>query len=212
MEPALRGQRVVDAVPLPPGAQDLDRKLAAAFERVGQAVRVQLWDQAKAHGLTPTQLQVLLRLAYDPPERRRVGALAVHLDLTQPTLSDAVAVLRRKGLVDSSRATGDARSAVLSLSGRGAELAQTLEDWDMRMRGVLAGLPSTGKEEALRLLLELIAGLQREGVVTVARICVTCRFFMQNAHGHGQHHCALLDLPLDAADLRVDCPEHERAA
>jgi DNA-binding MarR family transcriptional regulator len=203
---------VVAADRLPPGAQDLDRKLAAALERIGQAVRVQLWDWAKAHELTPTQLQVLLRLAYDPQERRRVGALAAELDVTQPTISDAVAVLVRKGLVDRSQTRGDARSPVLSLSPRGADLVRTVEAWDTKLRGALATLPASRKAEALRFLLEVIADLQREGVVTVARMCVTCRFFRQDAHSPGQHHCALLDLPLAPADLRVDCPEHERAA
>jgi DNA-binding MarR family transcriptional regulator len=202
----------VVAPDLPPGAQDLDRKLAAALERVGQAVRVQLWDQAKAHRLTPTQLQVLLRLLYAPDQRRRVGILAAELDLTQPTISDAVAVLHRKGLIEREQFGPNPRSTVLSLSARGVELAQTLETWDVRMRNVVAALPDIQKEEALRLLLDMIAGLQREGVITVARMCVTCRFFRKDAHAPGQHHCALLDLPLAPSDLRVDCPEHERAA
>jgi DNA-binding MarR family transcriptional regulator len=197
---------------LPPGAQDLDRKLAAALERVGQAVRVQLWDQAKAHGLTPTQLQVLLRLLYARHQRRRVGILAAELDLTQPTISDAVAVLHRKGLIGREQIGPNPRSTVLSLSARGVELAETLETWDIRMRNVVAALSDIQKEEALRLLLDMIAGLQREGVITVARMCVTCRFFRKDAHAPGRHHCALLDLPLAPTDLRVDCPEHERAA
>jgi DNA-binding MarR family transcriptional regulator len=203
---------VVELDRLPPGSRDVDQKLATALERVGQAIRVQLWDSAKAHGLTPTQLQVLLLLAYPPRQRRRVGVLAAELDLTQPTVSDAVAVLRRKGLINREQVGSNPRMAVLSLSARGAELAQTLEGWDIRMRNVLAELPPTQKAEALRLLLELIAGLQRARVVTVARMCVTCRFFRQDAHGPKQHHCALLDLPLAPPDLRVDCPEHERAA
>jgi len=53
-----------DELALPPGASpDVDAKLVAALERVGQALRVQMWDKAKRHGLSPTQLQVLLRLA-----------------------------------------------------------------------------------------------------------------------------------------------------
>jgi hypothetical protein len=100
---------------LPRGAPpDLDAKLAAALERVGQALRVQMWDNAKQHGLSPTQLQVLLRLAADPPNRRRIGVLAAEVDVTYPTVSDAVAVLSRKGLV--ARET-PSRKAPLALSG-----------------------------------------------------------------------------------------------
>jgi DNA-binding MarR family transcriptional regulator len=192
-----------------PGAPpDVDAKLAAALERVGQALRVQMWDTAKQHGLTPTQLQVLLRLATDPPARRRIGVLAGELDVTHPTVSDAVAVLRRKGLVDRDPSS---RRAALSLSPRGQALAAELGDWDLRTRRGLAELPAADKDAALRLLLDLIAGLQRSGAITVARMCVTCRFFRRDAHPDPArpHHCALVDAPLGSGELRIDCAEHE---
>jgi hypothetical protein len=44
------------------GSTELDRKLVAALERIGQAQRVLQWDQGKRHGLTPIQLQLLLRI------------------------------------------------------------------------------------------------------------------------------------------------------
>jgi DNA-binding MarR family transcriptional regulator len=201
-----------DELALPPGAApDIDAKLVAALERVGQALRVQMWDAAKRHGLSPTQLQLLLRLSTDPPARRRVGVLAGELDITHPTVSDAVAVLRRKGLVDRDPAS---RRATLSLSTRGRVLADRLAGWDERTRGQLAHLPVADKDAMLRLLLDLIAGLQRTGAITVARMCVTCRFFRREAHPGTirPHHCALVDAPMAAGELRIDCAEHERAA
>jgi DNA-binding MarR family transcriptional regulator len=203
-----------DELALSPAAPaHLDAKLVAALERVGQALRVQMWDVAKQHGLSPTQLQVLLRLTRDPPARRRIGVLAAELDVTHPTVSDAVAVLRRKGLVE--RAATTNRKAAIGLSARGRTLADELADWDRRTREQLADLDDAGKETALRLLLDLIAGLQRSGAITVARMCVTCRFFRRDAHPGDvaqPHHCALVDMPLGTADLRVDCAEHEPRA
>jgi DNA-binding MarR family transcriptional regulator len=201
-----------DELALPPGAPpDVDAKLVAALERVGQALRVQMWDKAKQHGLSPTQLQVLLRLARDPPARRRIGVLAGELDVTHPTVSDAVAVLRRKGLVDRDRGS---RTAALSLSARGRAMADELPDWDHRTRQQLADLPVGDKHATLRLLLDLVAGLQRSGAITVARMCVTCRFFRRDAHPDSPqpHHCALVDAPMHAGDLRVDCAEHQPLA
>jgi DNA-binding MarR family transcriptional regulator len=201
-----------DELALPPGAApDIDAKLVAALERVGQALRVQMWDAAKQHGLSPTQLQVLLRLSTDPPARRRIGVLAGELDITHPTVSDAVAVLRRKGLVDRDPAS---RRATLSLSTRGRALADRLAGWDERTRGQLAHLPVADKDAMLRLLLDLIAGLQRTGAITVARMCVTCRFFRRDAHPGTirPHHCALVDAPMGASELRIDCAEHEPRA
>jgi DNA-binding MarR family transcriptional regulator len=201
-----------DELALPPGAPpDVDAKLAAALERVGQALRVQMWDKAKQHGLSPTQLQVLLRLASDPPVRRRIGVLARELDVTHPTVSDAVAVLRRKGLVE--RDPGS-RKAALNLSTRGRAVAAGLADWDQRTREQLAGLAVHDRHAALRLLLDLIAGLQRSGAITVARMCVTCRFYRRDAHPDSArpHHCALVDAPMGGGELRIDCAEHEPQA
>ena len=201
-----------DELALPPGAvADIDAKLVAALERVGQALRVQMWDTAKQHGLNPTQLHVLLRLATDPPARRRIGVLARELDVTHPAVSDAVAALRRKGLVDRDAAS---RNAGLSLSAHGRAVADALADWDERTRAQLAELPSADKQAALRLLLDLIAGLQRSGAITVARMCVTCRYFRRDAHPDSSrpHHCALVDAPMGSGELRVDCAEHEPRA
>jgi DNA-binding MarR family transcriptional regulator len=201
-----------DELELPLGAPPhIDAKLAAALERVGQALRVQMWHAARHHGLSPTQLQVVLRLASDPPARRRIGALAAELDVTHPTVSDAVAVLRRKGLVDRDPAS---RKGALTLSPRGQAVAVELADWDRRTREQLADLADADKQATLGLLLDLIAGLQRSGAITIARMCVTCRFFRRNAHPDSDrpHHCALVDAPMGTGELRVDCGEHEPRA
>jgi DNA-binding MarR family transcriptional regulator len=198
-----------DTLALPPGAPaDVDAKLVAALERIGQALRVQMWDTAKRHRLSPTQLQVLLRLANDPAARRRIGSIAAELDVTHPTVSDAVAALRRRGLV--ARET-PSRRAPLALTKSGRELAETLVDWDVRTLRELGELSATEKQATLRLLLDLIARLQRAGAITVARMCVTCRFFQRDAHRGTprRHHCALVDMPLADGELRVDCAEHE---
>jgi len=189
---------------------DVDAKLALALERVGQAMRVQMWDKAKQHGLSPTQLQALLRLASDPPARRRVGVLAAELDVTHPTVSDAVSVLRRKGLVQ----PHPHRTASLELSDRGRAVADFLGDWHARTRGQLAGFPVADKQATLRFLLDLIAGLQRSGAITIARMCVTCRFFRRDEHPDTKrpHHCALVDVPMADRELRIDCAEHEPQA
>jgi DNA-binding MarR family transcriptional regulator len=197
--------------PLPGSPTPLDDKLVAALERVGQALRVQMWDRARRHGLSPTQLQVLLRLAAGAPAQRRVGVLAAELDVTHPTVSDAVAVLRRKGLLERE---GGKRTARLALSARGRGLADELADWHERTLRQLTALPADDKEQALRVLLELIAGLQRSGAITVARMCVSCRFFRRDEHAGSArpHHCALVGMPLADAELRVDCAEHEPLA
>jgi DNA-binding MarR family transcriptional regulator len=199
---------------LPPGARDLDTKLVAALERVGQALRVELREQAAQQGLTPTQAQIVLRLGCERSGWRRVGALAAALDVRQPTVSDAVAALERKGLVERRPDVADARTATLRLTARGRAVADGLDGWDERARAELRRLPDQERRRSLSLLLDLIAGLQRAGVVGVARTCPTCRFFRfeQRSGAAKPHHCVLLDVPLGPGDLRLDCPEHEQSA
>ena len=199
---------------VPPGSRDLDTKLVAALERVGQALRFELREQARRHGLTPTQAQILLRVTSEPRGRRRVGVLAATLDVRQPTVSDAVATLERKGLVERRPDPADARATTLWPTPRGLAVADRLDAWDTRVRSELRDLPEQDKKLSLSLLLDLIAALQRVGVVGVARTCPTCRFFRSDVRpsAAAPHHCALLDVPLGAGDLRLDCPEHEPAA
>jgi DNA-binding MarR family transcriptional regulator len=192
---------------------ELDRKLLAALERIGQAQRVLQWDQATRHGLTPIQVQLLLRIGTEPRRRRRVTALAAELDVRAPTVSDAVAALRRKRLVAGGPTPGDRRATELELTERGRKLAGELNAWQDRIASRLPAVAGDDKAATLATLLDLIGDLQRDGVITVARMCTTCRFFARDAH-LGQplrHHCRLLDAPIGQADLRVDCPEHQPA-
>lgn len=189
----------------------LDARLAAALERAGHALRVLLWQRAKAFGLSPIQVQLMLRLASEPPHRRRVGQLAAEFDVKAPTVSDAVAALRRKRLVASEQIEGDRRGQLLTLTARGREVSDQLQGWQDAVAEQLVDVAEHDKATTLQILLDLIGGLQRDGVVNVARMCTTCRFFARDVTPGGgpAHRCMLLDVPLAAAELRVDCAEHE---
>jgi DNA-binding MarR family transcriptional regulator len=189
------------------GGGATDTRLAAALERVAQAVRVLRWDAAHARGLSPAQLSVLEILATAPPHRRRIGALAAELDLSPPTVSDAVAALRRKGLVTTESTPG--RGKVLALTDEGSATLVAVGRWDQPLVDAVAALPPGVPDAALVAMLDVVAHLQRAGVVTVARMCTTCRFFERTG---GVPRCNLLQAPLPPAALRVDCPEHESAA
>lgn len=194
------------------GADGLERRLADAFERLGHGLRSLAQRTAREHGLSPLQQQAVLALVRQPAARREVGALAAEFDVTTPTMSDAVTALERKGLV--SRSPGpDGRRRLLSLTDGGQEVARRLAPWDGPLLDAFARLPTEDRATTLHSLLQVIADLRRQGVVSVARTCTTCRFFESHAHpGSGApHHCHLLRAPLPLADLRTDCPEHEPA-
>lgn len=200
--------------PLPLGSREgVDPKLVAAIDRLGQALRVQMGQVARMHGLTSTQLQLLVRLRVDPPERRRVGALAAEFDVTLPTVSDAITTLERKGLVEREPEPSDGRGVRIMLTRRGHEVAETADAWQVRAQRLLGGVTTSDKERALGFLLGLLAELHREGLVSVARVCPNCSFFREfEGRGDDAHRCAFLDIDLGPGDLRVDCPDHEGIA
>jgi DNA-binding MarR family transcriptional regulator len=188
-------------------AGDVDARLAAAAERIGHAARVLLRAAAARHGLSIIQAQLLLQIAAAPAESS-IAMLTSRYDVRQPTISDAVSALQRKGLVVKTR---QGRRQGLSVTDAGGSTAANLGGWDAPLHAAMGTQPEAAKGPALQLLLEVIAQLQASGVITVARSCTSCRFFRPNTYAdQGQpHHCALLDLPLRQVDLRLDCPEHQ---
>jgi DNA-binding MarR family transcriptional regulator len=194
--------------------EDVEAKILAALERLGQAFRVLLRERAREHGLSPIGAQFLVYLLHHDVELRRVGQLAREFDLTPATVSDAVVSLEAKGLLNRERWLEDRRVITLRLSPEGEMLAAELSSWTKVVRESMDFYPPEDKEVVMSFLMRLIGSLQRAGIVTVSRMCVTCRFFQRDVHpGPGSpHHCGLLDMPLGPNDLRVDCPEHEPVA
>jgi DNA-binding MarR family transcriptional regulator len=196
-----------------PSAQhdDVDARIVATLERLSQVFRVRLGEEARRRNLSPIQAQFLIYLLHHDVELRRVSRLAREFDLTQATVSDAVASLETKGLVRREHWPEDQRVVTLSLTPDGEMLTTTLSHWANPIGAHLARFSTEEREAVMGLLMELAGSLQRSGLITVARMCVTCRFFRRNVRpGEAfPHHCRLLDVPLGGSNLRVDCPEHE---
>lgn len=186
---------------------DLDARLAAATERLGHAARLLLRAAAARHGVSIIQAQLLLRLASDVAgASRSISAMTQWFDVRQPTISDAVSTLQRKGLVTKTR---QGRNQHVELTPAGGAAAADLTRWDQPLRAALHTHSLETRGQALELLLDAIGALSIAGVVTIARTCTTCRFFQQATAPTGEHRCGLLGVPLPRAGLRLDCPEHE---
>ncbi len=188
----------------------MDSKIVAALERLSQVFRLLLREEASKRNLSPIQAQFLVHLLYHDIKLRRVSQIAKEFNLTQATVSDAVGSLEEKSLIHRDPWPEDKRVVTLRLTPAGEKLATELSTWANIVKEHLDSSPEE-KEIVMRFLMRLIASLQRSGVITVARMCVTCRFFRQDLHpgSESPHHCALLDVPLAGSNLRVDCPEHE---
>ena len=194
--------------------RNVDKKVVVALERLSQAFRVLLQEEAQRQNLSPIQARFLVHLLHHGDELGRVGRLAAEFGLSRATVSDAVGTLEAKGLVRRAPWPRDGRVATLRLTPEGEEIAAGLSGWADVVEGQLGSFAPGEKEAVMSFLMRLLSALQGAGVITVVRMCVSCRFFKPDAHPRSAspHHCALLDLPLSGADLRTDCPEHKPAA
>lgn len=186
-------------------------QIATALARIGILLKSLAWEQAEPRGLNPTQAQILARLVARGPSR--IGALAADLGVTQPTLSDAVAALLRKGHLERASDPEDGRAVLLDLTGQGRQLAEQVAGAPPVLTAALETLPPTEQAALQRALVGVIQALQTARAIPVQRMCVTCAHFRPNAHedANAPHHCAFVDAAFGDTALRIDCGDHQDA-
>jgi DNA-binding MarR family transcriptional regulator len=183
---------------------ELDRKVLFAVERLGRALRGARQDVATRHQLSVLGVTLLESLSEQSP--RRIGDIAAELDVSQPTVSDAVTTLERRALVRRVHDPDNRRSTHVSLTNLGVTLAADIAAQLHPLMQATAGSP-TDRSTTLRVLLGEIARLLDAGVITVNRSCLSCAHYQPPA-ARTRARCHLLDRSLPDSDLRVDCPEH----
>lgn len=183
----------------------VDAKIVAGLERIGEVFRVLLWQQSRETGLSPIQIQLLLFLAFHEPGKCKIGYLAGEFNLTKPTISDAVKVLAQKELVTRIIDPTDNRSHSLQLTPSGQRIVDQTGSFANVLRQLVGQLKGEQKTVLYESLFTLIDALHQRGLITVQRMCKTCMHYQYD----GQiHYCGLLQIPLEADLLRLDCPEY----
>ncbi len=183
----------------------LDSKIVVALERVSEAFRVALWDEAKEHTLSPIQMQILIFLAFHTQNQYcKVGYLAKEFNLTKATISDAVKALSQKKLIEKNADPLDTRSYSLTLTPKGKKLAYKTSNFILPLQKPISQLSQTQKEDLFNALVELIYKLTKSSIITLQRMCLTCEYYQNTGGGY----CNLLKQKLPKDKLRIDCPEH----
>ncbi len=190
---------------------ELDEKIGAALERLSHVIRTLLWEEAVESRLTPVQIQALIYLSSHQESLCRVNQVAEEFGLTPATVSDTISALENKGLLYRIPWGKDRRVSILRLTEKGQQAAEKASRWNESLLKQIKPFPPQEKQQVLVFLLKLIEALYHTGVINVARICQTCRFFRPYAHpnSYAPHHCALMDKPLAESALQVDCPDHK---
>jgi DNA-binding MarR family transcriptional regulator len=189
----------------------LRRRLRDGLERVAAALRADEWSALESAPLNPTQAQILGFLC--GRDGARVGVIARHLGVSQPTATDSLAALERKGLTARRADPRDARAVEVVPTAAGAALVADLDAQETTTDRALATLTEPEQRDFLAMLIKIIRALQTEGAIPPQRLCVTCRYFRPNAHSgpSAPHHCDYVDAAFGAEALRLDCPEQVEA-
>lgn len=191
---------------------DLDSKLIVALNKLSQVLRLLLWDKSNQLRLSPLQIQLLIHIYTHDEEEARVTALARRFSLTKATVSDAISALERRGLVARRVLDEDRRAARIELTDKARTLLDEMSNWPLPLKQILADFDAGSKSQTLRFLMELISSLEKAGLIHPSRMCLSCRFYRPPAGEGGQPYCEFLERELTPPQLRLDCPDYQRAA
>lgn len=186
-------------------------KIVVALERISEAFRVLLWNESKTHGLSPIQVQLLIFLQHHGSEYRTVSYLASEFNMTKATISDAVKTLEKKELITKKFSAVDSRSFTIELTANGEKIARQTAHFAQEIMAPLDRLDQDEQSKLLIHLFGIIRHLNQSGVITLERMCFSCVHYRNN-HKGSEHFCKLLETPLKQQELRLDCPEHQKAA
>jgi len=188
----------------------LHERLLDGLERLASVMRADARRSAAPLGINMAQ-DAILRLLTARPSGLRVRAIAEHLGVRQPTVTDSLIAMERKGLIERRADPSDARATIATAAP--AALPKLAASAPAHAAAVLAELTEVEQASLLKTLIKLIRGLQLRQAIPPQRLCVTCKYFRPNAHpgAEAPHHCAFVDAPFGDRALRLDCAEHEEA-
>lgn len=186
--------------------KDISSKIVAGMERVSEVFKIMLWEKAKLVGLSPIQIQIIIFIAFHNRHLCNVSHLAKEFNVTKPTISDAIKILDKKGLIIKDFSSADSRSYSISLSNLGTDIVSQTYDFSNPLKKQVDRLSQPELESLFSTLSQLIYKLNRNGILSVQRTCYGCTFYQKNKEND---YCNLLEKELLNKDIRLDCPEYE---
>lgn len=186
--------------------KDISSKIVAGLERVSEVFKVLLWEKAKQVGLSPIQIQILIFITFHKQNLCNVSHLAKEFNVTKPTISDAIRVLDKKGLIVKDFSSADSRSYSIALSDLGNDIVSQTYDFSNPLKKQVDGFSQSELESLFSTLSRLIYKLNRNGILSVQRTCYGCKFYEKNSDND---YCNLLQKKLLSEEIRLDCSEFE---
>lgn len=188
-------------------------RIGDGFARIATAMRSEAWTAADVIGLNPTQLQILTFLVGRGKAGMRVKQIAAYLGVSQPTATDSINALTRKGFVAKLADPSDARVVAVAVTEEGEAAVRSAGMIASAADDAFSSLSTLEQEDLLLHLVKIIRALQASGAIPEQRMCVSCRYFQPNVYPNSKepHHCAFVNAPFGQAELRIECGEYETA-
>lgn len=176
------------------------------------AMRSDDWQSSRAAGVNPAQFAILTLLE-GRPAGLSVKDVAASLLVSQPSATDSIAALERKGFVEKRSDPADLRTLRILVTQAGLDLVRTARSEPGMAERAADALGPDLQEKMLLALIAMIRQMQDSGAIPIQRMCVSCRHFSPFAHADAAnpHHCNFVDAAFGQKDLRIDCREHETA-
>ena len=186
--------------------QDVSSKIVTGLERISEVFKLLLWKKAKLIGLSPIQIQILIFIAFHKSELCNVSHLAKEFNVTKPTISDAIKVLDKKGIIFKDFSPVDQRSYIIQLTTLGKQTVAETNNFASPLKVQLDTFEIAELDSTFKTLSKLIYKLNQSEILTVQRTCYGCRFYKEDGV---ISYCNLLERELKNQDIRLDCPEFE---
>jgi DNA-binding MarR family transcriptional regulator len=193
-----------------PNYQELsiESRVVVGLERISAAFKTMLWNENKKYNLSPIQLQILTFLLFHPDDLRTISHLAKEFNTTKSSISDSVKTLEKKKYISREKKKADFRISTINLTEAGKETAIDVSSFSNKIEGIIAGLSETKKEILLESLIEIIHKLFLEGLISIQRMCLTCKYYIKDPGGNTMI-CSVLNEEVKISDLRIDCNEYD---
>ncbi len=184
-------------------------RIGMALFRMSLAIKKVTQAESDTMGLSPVQIQALLFAAHTRSDVATVGNFANTIGTTHVTAVKVLNGLVRRGLVDKSQKVDDRRVTLLSLTSKGREIVNKLDNWGHLLDDALQPISEellTHFEIGLGFI---ISNLQKEGHLVVSEPCLGCIHFLPNVGDKAApHYCKMIQKYLTHEATLQECPEH----
>lgn len=192
----------------------MEDKIISILEKLTSVVQFLRCDTGRKYGLAPLQTRIMLSLGKQDTYYFSITRISEELELSKPTVSDAIKTLESKGLIFRRVVLSDKRRSRIMLTGQGERVVEKLRSWSDGVKDQLHQFPHSLRANGLFFLMELVSSLKESGVINVARMCNSCCNFIKNLHPGAErpHFCQLLDKEVRNSELKIGCGSYREMA